>query len=647
MNARLLRQPIEHGRLASAALAWMAQGLDASATGPEADWLRAGMRPAAGEGPSETWRRWCESPPDADRALHGLCGMLGLGHTEALALALAAEVEVDAMAGRVLAWLQAPIAAARPSMGLVAKLASQVDGAPLARHLAGLSAGMARRCGLLHVNAEGRPLPEATLSVPVPIALALHGHPSDWEGVETGFPAMPPLPQSQVKEAVRFARALGEGMPALALRGGQPIEARMAARAIADALSLVPAFFEGDPAPGFGPWLWLTGHLPVLCLELAPGECRRLPRIPGYPGPLLVGTGPDGCLEREGEPVGQWRLALPDAHERRVLWARATGDPALADALAGRFRQGAARIAALARAGQFEATLGGESLQAAHVLRAGRRGAAVDLGALAEPMVEDIPDQALVLTPSLRVELDMLCQRCLARDRLDEGLGPAMRARFRPGVRALLYGPSGTGKSLAVGWLATRIGLPLYRVDLASVTSKYIGETEKNLAQLFARAEHAEVVLMFDEADALFGKRTEVKDSNDRFANAQTNYLLQRIESFEGIAILASNSRARFDAAFTRRLDAIVEFPQPAPEERRGLWLAHLGQAHDLSPAEVNRLAAVCDLAGGHIRNATLWAASAARAQGRPIAFADLAAGVLAEYRKLGRQAPTALQGCA
>ena len=116
-------------------------------------------------------------------------------------------------------------------------------------------------------------------------------------------------------------------------------------------------------------------------------------------------------------------------------------------------------------------------------------------------------------------------------------------------------------------------------------------------------------MLLFDEADSLFGKRTDVKEANDRFANAQTNYLLQRIESFEGIAILTSNSRARFDSAFTRRLDAIVEFPPPGPEERRALWLAHLGGAHTLSTAELNRLAADCDLAGGHIRNATFAAA--------------------------------------
>src|SRR5207302_11471594 len=146
-------------------------------------------------------------------------------------------------------------------------------------------------------------------------------------------------------------------------------------------------------------------------------------------------------------------------------------------------------------------------------------------------------------------------------------------ARYRPGVRALFLGPSGTGKTLAAGWLATQLGLPLFRVDLASITSKYIGETEKNLSQLLARAEHAEVVLLFDEADSLFGKRTDVKDSNDRFANAQTNYLLQRIETFDGIALLTSNSRSRFDAAFSRRLDLIIEFPMPGPEERRAAWV--------------------------------------------------------------------------
>jgi SpoVK/Ycf46/Vps4 family AAA+-type ATPase len=197
---------------------------------------------------------------------------------------------------------------------------------------------------------------------------------------------------------------------------------------------------------------------------------------------------------------------------------------------------------------------------------------------------------------------------------------------------------------LAAGWLATLLGLPLYRVDLASVTSKYIGETEKNLAQLFAQAERSDVVLLFDEADSLFGKRTEIKDSNDRFANAQTNYVLQRIESYDGIVLLTSNSRSRFDGAFSRRLDMIIEFPAPGPEERRGLWVAHLGVEHRLTAYELNRLAATVDLAGGHIRNVVLTAAVVAQDAGRSIGFADLVVGLVAEYRKLGRQVPVEWQ---
>src|SRR5690606_16479388 len=141
----------------------------------------------------------------------------------------------------------------------------------------------------------------------------------------------------------------------------------------------------------------------------------------------------------------------------------------------------------------------GEPLCAGHVARVARAGAGVDLGALAELLPDDIPDDALVLSAEPRLALETMIARCRLRDELAATLGAAARVRYRPGVRALFVGPSGTGKTLAAGWVATRLGLPLYRVDLASVTSKYIGETEKNLAELFARAEHAEVVLLFDE----------------------------------------------------------------------------------------------------------------------------------------------------
>lgn len=172
------------------------------------------------------------------------------------------------------------------------------------------------------------------------------------------------------------------------------------------------------------------------------------------------------------------------------------------------------------------------------------------------------------------------------------------------------------------------------------MTSKWIGETEKNLSSVLDAAQHADVVLFFDEADSLFGARTDVGDSHDRFANAQTNYLLQRIEDFDGVAVLATNSRDRFDPAFVRRLDAILEFPLPSASARRALWETHLGNRHGVTAEELDLLSVTIDLAGGHIRNVVLGAATRARRAGRPLAAADLVRAAEEEYGKLGRSAP-------
>jgi hypothetical protein len=413
----------------------------------------------------------------------------------------------------------------------------------------------------------------------------------------------------------------------------------MMAYAVGKALGCDGACLEDEPGEGLGPWLWLNHVVPIVRKESGPGEQQIVPTIAGYAGPLLIAAGLEGSFLYKGLPVPAWTLPLPSRNERISLWEMATGDGAIAAELAD-YRHGLWRINSLAHAAEIEAGRWGESkISAQYILRVGRCGAATDLGSIAQLSEEDIPDEALVVSDELKRELDNLLQRCRKRERLIHGLGPALVTRYRPGVRALLHGASGTGKSLAVEWLATRIGLPLYRVDLASVTSKYIGETEKNLAVLFARAENLDVVLFFDEADALFGKRTETKDSNDRFANAQTNYLLQRIETFDGIVFLASNSRSRFDSAFTRRLDAIIEFPLPSPQERRSLWKAHLGEGHDLAISELNELAASCDLAGGHIRNMVL-AAAAACHDTRQIGYGDIKQALAMEYRKLGKALP-------
>jgi hypothetical protein len=467
-----------------------------------------------------------------------------------------------------------------------------------------------------------------------------------------------PLPESVRAQAHQHAAALkGEPRRGLVVRTGSPAEGRSVALTISCALNRRPVFIETDKVAGFGPWLLLRRLLPVFCQELAPAERRRLPSLAGYRGPILAVCGPEGSIETSQGSATSWSLPVPSKDGRRTLWLAALGRQAgsrsnedrdaieLAEQLASEHRHGTGRIAHLGRLAHHHAALAGRpTVDRSDVLAAAWTGEGGGLDALAEPLRTSVSDEALVASTTLRADLDALMLRCRGREDLADGLGASASTRYRPGVRALFTGPSGTGKTLAAGWIATKLGLPLYRVDLASVTSKYIGETEKNLSQLLARAEQAEVILLFDEADSLFGKRTEINDANDRFANAQTNYLLQRIENYDGVVVLTSNSQARFDTAFARRLDFIIDFPLPGPDERRALWQSHLGPQTKLTAAELNQLAVLVDLSGGQTRNVVLAAAVHARRARREIELADLLSGIEAELRKLGRQVPLDLQ---
>lgn len=605
------------------------------------------------QAPSEK-TRWVQAvlaalqePAREDRAVVHLAAALSCTAVEVLTIVLAAAVDEELMVGRVLAFLQAPVGFARPTLGLLAAAFADVV-EPGRRVLDLLLTGSAIRSGLLVLGGDDGPLPERAVSVPQAVGLALRGYDGLWPGTTIGVGAESAvaLPPSVHESAVRYAQSVtAAAHQSLLIRSGFLAEAKSAAAALAAAMHCRPVFIETEKISGLGPWLLLRGLIPVFVMEVAPGERRGLPDISGYAGPVLAVTGSEGAVERAGRAVPCWTVPVPTAQERQGLWHQAIGDGDSAGALAQSHRHSSARIQMLGALARHQAALQGRTdPNVADVVSVSVTGVGTGLDMLAQPLRDPIPDEALVVPASLRRELDVLAVRCRLREGLALPLGVAVTTRYRPGVRALFVGPSGTGKTLAAGWLATLLGLPLYRVDLASVTSKYIGETEKNLAQLFAQAERSDVVLLFDEADSLFGKRTEIKDSNDRFANAQTNYVLQRIESYDGIVLLTSNSRSRFDGAFSRRLDMIIEFPAPGPEERRGLWVAHLGVEHRLAAYELNRLAATVDLAGGHIRNVVLTAAVVAQDAGRSIGFADLVVGLVAEYRKLGRQVPVEWQ---
>ncbi len=591
------------------------------------------------------------SEPDAsDAPLIHLASSLGLSAMEVLTVALAAAVEDDVMVGRSIAYAQLPLGGSRPMLGLLAVALDKTIGSG-AHPVNVLLGGAAIRSGLLTLVGDAQPVPERAVSVPLHLCLAMSGQdgavPSGAKvGDNNGWEV--PLPTSIMDEARRQARGLRTSpfQQALVLRTGSTAEGRAVAVAMAAALDMRALFIETETIPGLGPWSMLSRLLPVFCFDLAPGERKVLPAVPLYDGPMLALCGPDGSVESASGPTLSWTLPVPSAEERRELWQRALGggDDDLADELSRHHRHGSGRIAHLGRLAHHRSQTDNRTRPTREdVAAVSWTGEGAGIGALAQAVTDPISDEALVMNSILRDELNVLLLRCRARDELVQGLGASATARYHPGVRALFVGPSGTGKTLAAGWLATRLGVPLYRVDLASVTSKYIGETEKNLARLLARAEQSEVVLLFDEADSLFGKRTDVKEANDRFANAQTNYLLQRIESFDGITLLTSNNRTRFDTAFSRRLDMIIDFPVPGPEERRSLWQSHLGTNHRLIQKELNNLAASADLCGGHIRNAVLTAATLAHDAGRPVAYNDVIRGVVSEYRKLGRQMPVEL----
>jgi SpoVK/Ycf46/Vps4 family AAA+-type ATPase len=223
------------------------------------------------------------------------------------------------------------------------------------------------------------------------------------------------------------------------------------------------------------------------------------------------------------------------------------------------------------------------------------------------------------------------------RHRVYEEWGFAAKGARGLGISALFAGASGTGKTMAAEVLAGELRLDLYRIDLASVVSKYIGETEKNLKRLFDAAEGSGAILLFDEADALFGKRSEVKDSHDRYANIEISYLLQRMEDYRGLAILTTNLKSALDPAFLRRLRFIVQFPFPDAEQRAAIWRGIFPARTPTTGVDSGRLAQL-SVAGGHIRNIALAGAFLAADRGERVGMGHLAEAARAEYTKLERQ---------
>jgi AAA+ superfamily predicted ATPase len=341
---------------------------------------------------------------------------------------------------------------------------------------------------------------------------------------------------------------------------------------------------------------------------------------------------------------------LPDAAARRACWTSRLDEAGVAtsaetiDALGGRFRLTPGQIAdAVAAAGdratQLAAESGDDAAPGAHELFAAARAQSGDgLAALARKVTPRRRFEDIVLPPDRLEQLLDVCNTVRHRSTVYDDWGFDDRLSLGKGLNVLFAGPSGTGKTLAAEILACELGLELYKIDLSAVVSKYVGETEKNLARIFAEAETASAILFFDEADALFGKRSEVKDAHDRYANIEIGYLLQKMEEYDGTVVLATNLRRNMDEAFVRRMHFTIEFPLPDEEDRLRIWRAMWPAATPLDPElDLAMLARRFELSGGHIRNIAVAAAFLAAADGRVVTMEHLLRATRREYQKLGQ----------
>lgn len=351
-----------------------------------------------------------------------------------------------------------------------------------------------------------------------------------------------------------------------------------------------------------------------------------------------------------GLPVNLHTVELgdPALAERVELWESALGPAAVGiprdvQRLAGQFRLGAEQIAAVAA--DVHATSPADL--GAALWQASRLRSRANLDGLAERIQPRARWDDLVLPDRESALLRDLLRHTRFRSTVFEQWMVTGSERRGAGVTALFAGPSGTGKSLAAEVIAGELQVDLYRVDLSQVVSKYIGETEKNLRRVFDAAECSGAVLVIDEADALLGQRTAVKDSHDRYANIEVSYLLQRMETYRGLAVLTTNLRSNIDEAFVRRLGFIVTFPFPDLQQRQQLWQRAFGPRVPHAKLHSHSLAQL-SLSGGSIRNVAVNAAFLAAERGDAVTMHDVLRGARSEYSKLDRPlTPSEIEGWA
>ncbi|WP_081431165.1 ATP-binding protein [Moorena bouillonii] len=349
-------------------------------------------------------------------------------------------------------------------------------------------------------------------------------------------------------------------------------------------------------------------------------------------------------------------FATPDFYQRRVYWQATLETKGIVlsdrdlDTLANRFTLSSAQIAgavttacnqALWRAAaEFEELPLNSTIKPTlnDLLAAARDQSGSNLTELARKLNPKYSWQDIILPPDQLAQLKEICNQAKYRHIVYEKWGFHRKLSIGKGLNVLFSGPPGTGKTMAAEVIANELQLELYKIDLSQVVSKYIGETEKNLNRIFMAAETANAILLFDEADALFGKRSEVRDAHDRYANIEVGYLLQKMEEYEGISILTTNLRQNLDEAFVRRLAFTVHFPSPDEASRRRIWEGIWTEEIPLSAdVDFEFLARQFKLSGGNIKNIALAAAFLAAEAGSGVMMEHLLQGTRREYQKMGK----------
>ncbi len=383
------------------------------------------------------------------------------------------------------------------------------------------------------------------------------------------------------------------------------------------------------------------------------GEQPSLTQVPesllkafyAFPGTLIIAGAsrwlPKG-IARDRRVVHQ-AFPIPTFGHRHALWQRfldpsATIRPEDLDALAGQFMLTSGQIRDAVGTAKDHAAQLGYPVNREDLFAAARAHSNVRLASLANKITPRFQWEDIVLPEDQLALLHEIINTVRGRPKVLDTWGVGQKLASSRGVTVLFSGPPGTGKTMAAEIIADELGLDLYKIDLSTVVSKYIGETEKNIERIFKEAERSNAILFFDEADALFGKRSEVRDSHDRYANIEISYLLQRMEAYDGVTILATNLRGNLDEAFTRRLQFAVNFPFPEAEDRLRIWRSlfpdDVPHAPDL---DFDYLAEHFRLAGGNIRNIRVSAAYLAAADGNCVTMDHLLHGTRRELQKMGR----------